>query len=505
MSKGKRYSGEKQLNIKKIIGLIATIIIIILFIIGIKGILKADKDTIATKNVEMAYIPVFTNGNWGIIDSSGRTVIEPAYAEMIMIPNKSKPVFVCTYEVNYVDGSYKTKVINNKNEEIFTNYANINTIQNYDEKGNMWYEENVLRIQNEGKYGLINLEGQQILNCEYDSITSLKGAKNSLLIKKDGKIGLANDNGKIIIPAEYTEITTVTNDSSNGYIVKNTAGKYGIIGTDGSEILKCTYDGIKNTTDSNMHIAKNNGVWAVILKDGTACLEGKVDNAVAINGANVVVNNNGKYGIYNIETDLKVPLEYEDLKYTFEDKYIAKKQGKYGVINTNNEVLVQFEYENIEYPKQANYLKAKISNDLYAYINKNLNIVVKAGNETRINGYVKLIVENETKYYDSKLEEKTNKDVYTSNTLFIKKENGKYGFVDKNGKTIVACKYEDATEQNDYGFCGVKQNGKWGAIDQYGKEVISPKYQLKDELEADFIGKWHSTVDKNAGYYTDAE
>jgi len=505
MSRGKRYSGERKLNMKKVMGVVVTILLIILFIVGIKKILKADKETMASKNIEMAYFPVFTNGNWGVINSSGETVIEPAYAEMIMIPNKSKAVFVCTYETNYVDGTYKTKVVNAKNEELFTNYENINTIQNYDENNNLWFEENVLKVQSEGKYGLINLDGNLVLECEYDSITPIKGVKNSLVVKKDGKVGLVNTNGTEIVPAEYEEVTALTDNYLNGYIVKNAEGKYGVISSDGSEVLECKYDGIKNTTDSEMYIVKENGTWEVLLKDGTTCLEGKVDNATEISSANVIVNNNGKYGVYNIETDLKIPTEYEYLSFIFDDNYIAKKQGKYGVIDGNNEVLVQFEYEDISYNKQTDYLKATVSEDSYEYLNRNLDVKVKAGDETFINGYISLVVNGERKYYDYKLEEKSNKDVYSSNTLFVIKENGKYGFADKNGKVIVECKYEDATEQNDYGFSSIKLNGKWGAIDQYGNIAVNPTYTLNNNEETEFIGKWHASADKNANYFTDAE
>ena len=505
MSRGKRYNGERQLNMKKVVGVIVVVILIILFIVGIKKILKADKNALASKNIEMAYYPVFTNGNWGVINTKGETVLEPAYAEMIMIPNKSKPVFVCIYDVNYVDGSYKTKVVNEKNEELFSNYQNINTIQNHDENNNLWIEESCLKVQSEGKYGLINLDGTLILPCEYDSIAPIAGIRNSLIIKKEGKTGLADTNGKIIVPAEYAEVSALTSNYQNGYIVKNAENKFGIIGSDGSTVLECVYAGIKNATDNNMYVVNNNGTWQVILKDGTAFLDGKVDNTTEINGTNIVVNNSGKYGIYNIETDLKIPVEYEFLTHAFDDKYIAKKQGKYGVINLNNEVLVQFEYEDIKYNKQTDYLKAQASDGSYAYISRNLEVKVKAGEETILNGGIKLVVNGEVKYYDFKLDERTNKDIYTANTLFIKKENGKYGFTDKNGKVVVECKYEDAREQNDYGFSAIKQNGKWGTIDQYGNVVIAPLYTLKDENEIDFIGKWHASADKNANYFTDVQ
>lgn len=505
MSRGKRYNGERKLNMKKVAGVIITLIIIILIIIGIKQILKADKQTLATKNVELHYYTLFTNGNWGVINSSGDTIIEPAYAEMVVIPNKSKPVFVCTYEVNYVDGTYKTKVINDKNQEIFTGYENVSVIQNYNENNELWFEENALKVQKAGKYGLINLDGTEILPCEYDSITTIKGVKNSLLIKKDGKVGLVNTDGSIIVPVEYAEVKALTKDYQNGYIVKNAENKYGIIKSDGQIALEVKYENIKNIRENDMYIVKLDGKWKVLANDGTVYLEGKVDNAVSLNNGNVVVTEKNKYELLNIYTGVKISAEYEELTYMFEDKYIAKKDGKYGAINTNNEVIVEFKYANIEYNKTTDYIKAKKDDGTYDYMTRDFVVKLSAGEEKVLNGFISLEIQGETKYYNYKLEEKSNKDVYSTNTLFANKKDGKYGFVNKEGKVIVEHIYEYVTEQNDYGYCAVKKDGKWGAIDQYGNLVVEPTYTLNNNSEVNFIGKWHVCVDANANFYTDVE
>ena len=67
----------------------------------------------------MAYYSAFTNNKWGIIDSSGNTVITPSYDEMVVVPNKDKAVFIVTYDVDYTNGTYKTKAVNEKIAQIF--------------------------------------------------------------------------------------------------------------------------------------------------------------------------------------------------------------------------------------------------------------------------------------------------------------------------------------------------------------------------------------------------
>ena len=76
----------------------------------------------AEKTVVQKYFAVYTNNKWGVIDSQGTTVIEPKYDETIIIPNTSKAIFICTYDVDYEKGLYKTKVLKDKKEEVLTGY-----------------------------------------------------------------------------------------------------------------------------------------------------------------------------------------------------------------------------------------------------------------------------------------------------------------------------------------------------------------------------------------------
>ena len=503
MSKGRRYDGEQKLNLKKVFAVVAVIVIIILAILGIRKILKSDKNTVVSKNIELHYFTLFKNGNWGVINSSGDTIIEPANSEMVEIPDKSKAVFICTYDVSTVDESFKTKAINDKNQEIFTGYDNIFTIQNYDDNNNLWYEANVLKVQKDGKYGLINLDGKEILPCEYDSITATKGVKNCLLVKNDTNTGIVNTNGTIVVPVQYLSVEPIEKDVNNGYIVKNNESKFGVIKSDGSFALDCKYDAIENMVDGNRYLVKENGVWKLIAEDGTSYLDGKVDDVVSMDNGDVVAKQNGKYGILNIQTDLKIPFEFDELTYLFDNKYVAKKDDKYGIINTNNEVVVDYKYDEIIYNNGTEYVKGKLANNSYDYMTKDLSVKFTAGEESKVNGFISIRNGSDVKYYNNKLEEKSNKDVYTSNTLFIIKENGKYGFVDKDGKVVVEAKYDDAREQNDYGFVAVKKDGKWGSLDQFGNVVIEPTYIIKDGNKVDLIGRWHVCADKNANYYTD--
>ncbi len=199
MGKGKRYD-EPKLNLKKVF---ITIAVIIMIIITINKILSKKAEKIS--NEKLSYFSAYLDGKWGVINSKGELVIDTTYNEMITIPNPEKPVFVIVYDVNEETGEYKTKAVNDKGEALYTEYDKIETIDNFDSKQNIWYENNVLRVQKNGKYGVIDCDGNIILNCEYDEITSLKSVEGNLVVKKGDKVGLVNNLGQQIIPVEYNK------------------------------------------------------------------------------------------------------------------------------------------------------------------------------------------------------------------------------------------------------------------------------------------------------------
>ena len=93
-------------------------------------------------------------------------------------------------------------------------------------------------------------------------------------------------------------------------------------------------------------------------------------------------------------------------------------------------------------------------------------------------------------------------DRFLSNAL----ENLSRSYVQKlliDGNVIVNYIYDEAREQNDYGYASVKQNGLWGAVDSKGQIAVSPSYNLDNNILVEFIGKWHLGSDLNLYYFTD--
>lgn len=502
--RGKRYDGEPKLNIKKVLAVLIVIAVIVMCMALIIKFATPDKEA-NNKTVVNSYLAVYTQGKWGVINSKGEIIIKPTYDDMIVVPDPAKAVFIYQSNVNLETGTFESKAIDNNSKKLFENYEKVEALQNIDNNNIVSYDKNALKVSNNGKYGLINYTGNELLACEYDDIQPLKGVENSLLTLKDGKYGLVDNSGNVIIENNYTEITPLTDRYEDGYLVKDENGNYGLIKYNKKQILECKYTKIENITGNNLYAVTENGTKEIVGESGEVKLKYDYEEVKSINKDNIIIKRNSKYGIINISGETLIEPIYEDISYISEDSYIAKKDGKYGIINLSNETKVDFKYTNMIYMREENFIQADREDGLTDLMDMSFNIKV-TGIISEINtkeGYLKVRVDNEYKYYNFSLEEKQSKDILKTNTIFLDKKDGKYGFVDKNGIVIVDYIYDDATEQNDYGYAAVKSNGKWGAIDQSGKLVVSPSYDLSQNTVISFIGKWHLGPDLNANYYTD--
>ena len=327
--------------------------------------------------------------------------------------------------------------------------------------------------------------------------------ENSIIIKKDGKVGLVNDNGSILIEVNYKDIRALGETYKDGYITIDDAGKYGVVSATKKQILENKYDEIMPVYLKDYYLIKEGEKKEVIDSNGNVILDSGFDDIKSATTNGVIFIKNNLYGEISTSAEITLDAKYQDLKEVKDGIYIAKQNDKYGIIdNVGNEQLA-FEYAGITYNEKADLFFAEdseyntsIINDIYDV--KATGILSEVNNEDE---YIRMRVNDNYKYYDFKGVETANTKVLKDNTIFLDKKDGKYGYADKKGNPITEYIYDDATEQNKYGFVAVKKDGVWGSLDKNGKEVIEPKYKLENNLKIDFIGKWHLGEDLNMNYY----
>ena len=501
---GKRYDYEPKLNLKKVFATIIAFIVIIMVIVSIINLFKKDKKVDNKMDIETKYFSILQDGKYGVIDGTGKIIIKPTYEEMVIIPNNSKPLFICYYDVDYNSGSYKTKVLNEKNQEILKKYNNISPLENSN-NNKVWYEDNILKYEKDGLYGLIDFSGKEILPAEYNNIYSLSGITKSIVVEKDNLKGIVNDTlGSLIIDCNYNDISSLSKDTSdNGYIV-NKDGKYGVFSGSGKQLLECNYQEIKNVTGNNMYVVKDDSGLKIIDNSLNVIKDSGFDDVNEINGEFITISLNGKKGVINGEGVELIPAQYEDLKFSCDDFFIVKDNGLYGIIKTDNTVVLDCKYQNIDFISSANFYTAENSDYTTDIISRKLetklsNVIISELNVDK--SYMRIRKDGEYKYYNFNFEEKKNTEILSNHTLFLVNKDGKYGYVNKNGDLVVNYIYDDAKEQNEFGYCVVKQNGKWGVLAKDGTVILNPSVSLDSNLYIDFISSYHLFDDTNLNLY----
>ena len=251
-----------------------------------------------------------------------------------------------------------------------------------------------------------------------------------------------------------------------------------------------------------MYVVCEDDTWKMVKNSNDAGINAAYSDVKSINNENFIVVSDGKYGIIDLNQNTIVSLEYQYIEYAFSDYYIAEKDNKYGVINSSGEILVQFDYDLLTFNKSADCLiGTKLNDDNKYLIDRNLELKLVGNKISILAGYIRINIDDEYKFYNLKFEEKSNRDVFSNNTLYVAKNDGKYGLVNKDGTLVVSYQYEDITEQNEYGFVAVKKDGKWGVIDQYGNVVVDSKFDFDDISKICVVGKWHLAENVNTSYF----
>ena len=217
----------------------------------------------------------------------------------------------------------------------------------------------------------------------------------------------------------------------------------------------------------------------------------------------IIFQKDNKYGVMKTTGEITLDAKYDALEEAKSGILIYKQDEKYGIMDITGQIKIEPQYTNITYEEKADIYIAEKENyeaDILdnTFATRISGMVLECNTEK---GYIKMLENDQTKYYTFHFEEKQEKDIFPNRTLFVSKQDGKYGFVDKDGNVVVDYQYDDATEQNDYGYAGIKKDANWGSINSEGKVIQEPKYDLEDYILVNFIGKWHIGQDVYMNYY----
>lgn len=423
---GKVVNFIENNKVKFLIGLI----LIVVISVGVYLTLKNKNVKYSVEEVsKYNYNQVNKDGKYGVISAKGDILVEAIY-DNIKIPNPEKDVFICEKE-------NKVTILNEKEEEILTQYEEVNPISINGIVSNLPYEKRVLKYKEDGKYGLIDYTGKVIVKAIYEEIEGLENKESELIVKKDGKYGVINDRGVKLISEEYDGIvadgyyTEENKYALSGYIISNKTNngyRYGYLNYKLEKILKTEYNELSRV----LEISNGQDIY-------------------------IIASKNGKFGVTKNNKTL-INYDYQDIEYDANNNLFKLQRNlQFGVADINGKSILPVQYKELEF--KGVYIQAlENGKEDYTYFNSK-------GNEIKEPKYTSVLKTSENNYY-----------------VTINKE-GLYGIINKDEKELVENKYNYLEHLFDEYFIAAKDDGNLGIINAKDSILVDFKYEVLQKIQ----------------------
>lgn len=359
-------------------------------------------------------------------------------------------------------------------------------------------EQYLAAVQNEdGKWGYINEEGEEIIPCEYDFVSPYWIDGVAIVGQKDGKYssgmaeyewGSINEKGEVVIPLKYRNTSICSFNGMLSFAEDVGTDKdgepilnWGFLDTAGNVIIDFQYQFeyypyyqenergwivVSRSTDKLDNEGKVIYNYGVIDSQGNEIIpisDQYIDIFQEIGDSGMIAvgrNKKGemKYGYLNGDNEIVLPFEYENAG-NFTDNGLARaeKNGKYGYINMKGETVIDFQYEYAFEYGENGVAAVRISDGTYQYIDSQGNVI------------------SEDWDYAADFDKRE--------TTMVQKEETGYGIIDKSGKEMLPPEYDsirlltnsDAYMENSnmyiVGFNQDEEDEYWMLADSHGNMV----------------------------------
>lgn len=279
-------------------------------------------------------------------------------------------------------------------------------------------------------------------------------------------------------------------------------GKYGYIDTSGKIAIDAKYMDAGLFSDGLAPV-KEDGKWGYIDKDGVTKIDFKYDKAFSFNKYGyAIVTVDKKEGAINKDGEFIINTDYDSVDQVDKDRFIAGNRKDYSttysLYDKKGNRISDIEFFSGGYRYEQGLLCVKSRSEKYGYIDKSGSYVIDAKFDDANDfseDLAAIAYESSTSSNNNYDNEKDSKKTKTY----------RYGYINKNGETVISDVYEDAKSFSE-GLAAVKKDGKWGYINKKGEIVITPEYDTARSFKDGFAvvgnnskddSKIYGVIDKN--------
>jgi hypothetical protein len=402
------------------------------------------------------------NGKWGIMDLSGKVILQANYEWVCY--NEGKVIFAVLDNKPYAFDASGKEIqyeFESEKEEQSESYQFQYEVRS--EEGDEYSEDygKFSIVSRAGKKGVVSKEGKIIIPIDYDQIRYDERNEIFFISKEDkwgeDKWGLANKSGKIFVPLKYDYLTTFC----KGLIVVKSNDKFGLMDKTGKIIVYPKYDMLGLVEESNdegyriIRISKGqSSFYNAFFAENRSLSEWSDDQIKYVEeycrDLFLVGNEGYKFGLIDEKGTEVLRTEFDEVA-PYEDLILARKGNKWGIFDLQGKTILEMKYDWISFEdlkEGREFVRIKE--------NYEAGLVDRKGNTVIPPKYddIRMVIEDKV----------------------VVQVGAHIGIVDINGREILPAEYEDFSVFNENLFL-MSKDLKWGLFDtEKSKFVLPVKY-----------------------------
>lgn len=262
-------------------------------------------------------------GSWGLIDKSGNWLIKPRFIKLEKI---TKDTYLFRTNTHY-------GLVNTSQEVV---YQTPNQLQAT--------KTGVIEQNNDQQYGLISLEGEQMLSLQYQKISVFKEDPQYYQFEDEDGKGIFNISQRTFArDPGIQEMRTL----DQGYIGVRINDQYGFVDVNGKLRIANRYEDI-GVFNEDMSPVKLNGKWGYVDRLERLKVQPLYETVDHFINDLAIVSQNQRFGLINKAGKVILALEYDRLERLPEGQFFCYQGQRAGLVDITGKVLLYPGYSSLQ-------------------------------------------------------------------------------------------------------------------------------------------------------------
>lgn len=325
------------------------------------------------------------------------------------------------------------------------------------------FSEGFCPFKNKGKWGLLNESFVEVIPPRYDFVEKLaeiNGEQYFIAGFDKPLYGFLNDQGETVILPRFEE----TGEFHEGQVKVKSKGKWGFANLSGEWSIPAQFKEAGDFQEGRARV-RDDRYWGFISKEGAPVTPQQYLRANDFSDGLAKVQQGKFFGFIDREGNFSIPAEFADLKDFSEGLAAAQRKGNYGLIDLKGRWVIQPKYYRIQEFQDS------------------IAIIQQMGDFGLIDCRGEFILKPTYKEIGN----------FSEDLAKVRLSNN-FGYIRKDGTIKIPLTFANAGDFSE-GLAAVMQSGKWGFIDTTGTWVVPPRYSRvagfqEGRAAVELNGKW---------------